>query len=247
MFSENEKQFLINKYEEMETPLYYDYTTGWEQLFEFFPTVSMLSMLILGFITSGLFSCEYAWKADAIFFSTERGKNKAITAKLATGFLIVTVGYIAAVAIYSFITLGYLGADGASCAIQLISWKSFYNLQIWQEYFLVVFGGYVGCLFISTLCMFVSAKSRSAAVSMVIPFVLLFIPSFVGMIQNPLVTKILGLLPDQLLQVNMALVYFNLYELGGKVVGALGLIFAIYGIFTVCLFPITYSVFKQKQ
>ena len=227
--------------------MYYDYTSGWKQLFEFFPTVIMLTMLVLGFITSGLFSCEYAWKADAIFFSTERGKNKAITAKLAAGFLIVTAAYIAAVTIYSLITLGYLGADGAGCAIQLISWKSFYNLQIWQAYLLVVLGGYVGSLFISALCMLVSAMSRSAVVAMVIPFVLLFVPSFVGMVQNPLVTKILGLLPDQLLQVNMVLVYFNLYELGGKVAGALGLLFAIYGIFTVFLFPVTYRVFGSRE
>lgn len=245
MYSEEEKRFLSEQYETLETPFYYDYVTGWEQLFQFFPTVIMLTMLVVGFIISSLFSCEYAWKTDAIFFSSEMGKNKAIIAKLTAGFCIVTIVYFAAAAIYSLITLGYLGTDGANCVIQLISWKSFYNIKIWQEYLLIILGGYVGCLFISSLCMFASAKCKMAVVAIVIPFALLFVPSFVGMIQSSSVNRIMGLLPDQLLQVNMVLVYFNMYQIGGKVVGALGPLFAIYCMLTIVMFPVTYKTFRN--
>ena len=66
-FSEEEKAFLVEKYQEMEIPLYYDYADGWKQLFEFAPTLLMIMVLILGLPCSQSFSCEYQYKADSVF------------------------------------------------------------------------------------------------------------------------------------------------------------------------------------
>ena len=49
-FSEGEKAFLIGRFEELETPLFYDYLYGWDQLFEYAPTVIMITVLILGIL-----------------------------------------------------------------------------------------------------------------------------------------------------------------------------------------------------
>lgn len=247
MYSDKEKEFLIGRYEAIEKPFYYDYVEGWRQLFEYSMTVIMFTMLALGFITSGIFANEFAWKTDAIFFSTEKGRHVAIRAKLLAGFIIVTAIYFFIICVFSVVTLGYLGADGANCPIQLIQWKSIYNLKIWQEYVLIVLGGYLGCLFISALCMFVSAKTKSSVVAVVIPFVLLFAPSFVGIVDNHIVMKILGLLPDQLLQINMVTVYFNIYKIGGEIVDAMLILFVMYSVFTLILFPATYEVYRKKQ
>ena len=61
--------------------------------------------------------------------------------------------------------------------------------------------------------------TRSAVVSITFPFVLLFLPSFVGNIGA--ISGMPGLMPDQLLQIGVAVRLFNLNEFGNTVVGAL--------------------------
>lgn len=247
-FSDAEKKYLIRQYETIETPFYYDYMKGWTQLFQFSPTIIMITMLFLGYLVAGIFANEFAWRADDIFYASFHGRNKAILAKVKAGVGIVTAIYWAAVLFYSVVVLGYLGADGWNCPIQadFTGWKCFYNLMVWQKYLLIIVGGYVGCLFITALCMFVSARFKSAVLAVMIPFVLIFLPSFVGSIETTMVTKILGLLPDRLLQVGNALSYFDLYTVGGKVVGAVPVLFVIYGGLTIVLLPVIYCTGKRS-
>ena len=247
-FSDAEKAYLIHQYETLETPFYYDYLQGWAQLFDWYPMVAMITMMILGYLVSGIFSNEFQWKADAVFFSAKHGRNKAVSAKVKAGFSIVTVIYWGMVLLYTAVVLIYFGADGAACPIQAnwMTWKSFYNIQIWQEYLLLVIGGYIGCLFISFLVMFISAIGKSAVIAVMTPVILIFLPSFVGNIESSITDKILGLLPDQLLQVNRALQYFNLYEMGGKVIAALPILLVLYGVLTIVLIPLVYQVYRKR-
>lgn len=78
------------------------------------------------------------------------------------------------------------------------------------------------------------------------PVLLIFLPSFVANIDSPAVDKILGLLPDQLLQINRALSYFILYELGSKVVGAVPILFVLYGVLALVLIPMVYKVYRKS-
>lgn len=92
-YSENEKLFLVKQYEKLETPFYYEYSDGWEALLEYAPSITMLLVLIVGFLVSGIFSDEIQLKADSIFFSTKLGRNKAVIAKMKAGFIIITSIY----------------------------------------------------------------------------------------------------------------------------------------------------------
>ena len=248
-FSEEEKAFLVEKYQEMETPLYYDYADGWKQLFEFAPTLLMIMVLILGFLAASLFSCEYQYKADSVFFASCHGRGRAVSAKIKAGFLLITGIYWLSVLLYVGIVLGILGADGANCVIQTGrgGWKSFYNITYWQEGLLVFAGGYAGCLFILFLTMLISAASRSAVVAVMTPFILIFVPSFLGGIRFPLINKILGLMPDQLLQMNMVVSYFNLYSIAGRIMGAAGIILVVYSVMTVMICPLLYRIYRKAQ
>lgn len=248
-YSSQEKEYLIRQYENLDTPLYYDYMAGWQQLFEFAPTIVMLVMLILGYLVAGLFSNEFTWKSDAVFFSSVYGRNKAVSAKIKAGFWIVTTIYFVAFLVYSVIVLLYLGADGWNLPIQSswTAWKSFYNITNLQNFFLIAIGGYIGCLFISLLSMLVSAKTRSSVLAVMIPFILIFIPSFIANIDSPLVSKIIGLLPDQLLQIGNALKCFNLYSIGGNVIGEVPVIIILYAVLSVVILPILYQIYRNTQ
>lgn len=248
-FSDEEKAYLIRQYTTLRTPFYYDYMKGWTQLFEFAPTIIMIVVLILGYLVAGIFSNEFAWKADAVFFSSMYGRNKAVRAKIGAGFSIVSAVYWLTVLAYTAVLLFYFGADGWACPVQadFSGWKCFYHITVLEKYVLIVLGGYIGCLFISFLNMVVSARTKSAVFAVMVPVVLIFVPSFLGNIDSPIINKLLGLLPDQLLQTGVALNLFNLYSLGGKILGAVPILLVLYAVLTGILLPVLYQEYRKKQ
>ena len=248
-FSEKEKEYLIKQYETLETPLYYDYQAGWKSLFTYSPSVIMILTLILGFICAGIFSGEFQQKSNAVFYSSYYGRSKATAAKIKAGLIVVTGIYWSVFLLYTGLVLGILGADGAGCPIQTVSsgWKSIYNITNLQEYILIVCGGYLGCLFLLLLTMLVSAKTNSAVMAVLIPFIFIFLPSFLSGINSIFLKKITGLLPDQLLQINMAVRFFNIYEIQGRIFPAVPVLVVLYGILSVLIVPAIYIVYRNKQ
>ena len=67
-FSQAEKDFMIQKYEELKTPFYYEYIDGWSALLQNISTFILMLALVIGFLVSGIFSDEFQSKADSIFF-----------------------------------------------------------------------------------------------------------------------------------------------------------------------------------
>lgn len=247
MYSERQKEFFLSQYRKLETPFYYDDTDGWDAVLTYSQTVIMLTMLILSFLVCGIFSSEFQLKADAVFFSSEKGRKNGVRAKIGAGLVIITVVYWEVVLLYTGIVLGVLGAGGGSCPIQagFHGWKSFYNITFFQEYLLTAFGGYIGTLFILTAAMLVSATTKSAVIAVTLPVVVLFLPTFIGGLSS--VSGVLGLLPDQLLQAGYAVSYFNAYEIGGKVIGALPILLTVYSVLFAALVPVLYWMYRRAE
>lgn len=88
--------------------------------------------------------------------------------------------------------------------------------------------------------MLVSARTRSAAVAVTVPFALLFLPVLLGSLTSARAgsSAVLGLLPDALLQIPQTVKLFNLYALGGQVTGSVPLLFLLYGGLTLLLLPV---------
>lgn len=246
-FSEAEKAYLIRRYEALETPMYYDYQAGWDALFEYAPMVLMIVTLTLGFLCAGIFSGEFQQKSSAVFFSSRYGRDQAVKAKIKAGLLVVTAVYWGCLLLYTGLVLGILGADGAGCPIQTSRWKSMYQLTNLEEYVWIALGGYLGCLFLLLLTMWVSAKTNSAVVAVMVPFALIFLPSFLSGTGIPILNQVLGLLPDQLLQMNMVIVHFNLYSIGGRVVSSVPLLAGGYALLSLLLIPAIYHTYRRKQ
>lgn len=247
LFTEKEKLYLVEQYETLKTPFYYTYAEGWEQLLYNSPFVIMVGALILGYLAAGIFANEFKWKSDAVFFSARYGRDKATAAKIGAGFVMVTSLYWGAVLVYTLLTLGCLGFDGWNCPIQVDLWKVFYHLKLWQAWALAAVGGYIGSLFFVFLTMWVSAKTRSSLFAVTVPFLLIFLPSFLDNLNIDKLSKLLGLFPDQLLQIYQALRYFYVYEIGGKVFNVMTLLLVIYSLLTAVLAPMMYREFRRKQ
>lgn len=95
--------------------------------------------------------------------------------------------------------------------------------------------------------MLVSAWAKSSVIAVTIPFILLFLPSFLSVEGTPFPGDVLGLLPNRLLEMNMTLVYFNLYQIGGKVTGAAEILFPLYAVPAVLLCPLIYRIYKNVE
>lgn len=246
-FSPAEKEFLIQQFENVRQPLYYAAADGWDQLFYTAPSLITVLAIMCGFLVSGIFSCEKQWKCDAVFFSSFHGRKKACKAKIGAGVAIATIIYWASMLLCSGIILGCMGAGGANTMIQaqFFGSDSFYNITVWQEFFLILFGGYAGCLFFVLLAMLVSAKSGSAIFAVTIPFILILLPQFLSNMEIPKLDRLLGILPDQLLSVSLVLRGYNLYDFAGKIVGALPILLVVYPALCLVLLPVIYTIYKK--
>ena len=246
LFNEKERAYLLREYGALETPFYVDYNEGWQQVLYYAPFVIMVSALILGYLCAGIFANEYRWKADSVYFSAKHGRDRAVWAKIKAGFLLVTGLYWAAVLVYSLVGLGILGFDGWSCPLQIDLWKSFYRMSLWQAWLLTVTAGYIGNLVFAFFTMWVSAKTRSAVFAGTVPFLLAFVPNFLANLGSDTISKLLGLFPDQLLQVYQALRYFYVYDLGFGVFNAMELQLPLWTLLIMALIPLMYRQFRRR-
>ena len=57
-FTKEEQQYLLQRYEAMQTPLYYEAADGWDKLFERLPSLLMILVLILALIISVWTNCN---------------------------------------------------------------------------------------------------------------------------------------------------------------------------------------------
>lgn len=247
LYSEPEKQFLLKRYRDLETPLYYDYVGGWDGLQYGIGLLISIFALVITFLAAGIFSDEFRWKSDAVFFSTRHGRQKGIRSKVAAGFLMATALYWAGVIPYCLFTLCYLGFDGWNCPVQIMYWKSFYHISVLQLSLMTVVFGYIGTLFLTFLTMWVSGKTKSAVFSVIVPFIIIFLPSILENIGNSTVNQIIGLLPDRLLIGDSVVTAFSLYSVGKSVFGAAQILPWLYLILTVLLVPAMYRGFSKKQ
>lgn len=248
-YSESEKEFLLEQYGKLKTPLYYEFSEGWTSFFSNVHTVQTMIVLVLGFLLSGLFAREVQLRADAVFFTSYYGRTKAVKAKLLAGVLLTTVVYWSVMLLYSLLILGIIGLDGAFCMIQtsMVEWNTFYNITMIQKYLLILFGGYIGTMFFEGLTMLISAKTKSAVLAVMTPFVLGFLPGYLTMINIPMISKIVGVLPNRLLQFSMALRSFELYSVGGQIMGSVPILLVGYGVLTPFLYPMVYRVFRRIE
>lgn len=244
-FTQAEKDFMIQKYKELKTPFYYEYIDGWAALLQNISTFILVLALVIGFLVSGIFSDEFQTKADSIFFSARFGRSRGIFAKVGAGFYITTGFYLMFVFLYTFIVLFVLGADGASCPIQLDLWRSVYNITFLQAYLFIVLGGYIGTIFAATLAMLASAFTHSTPTAVIVPFIVLCVFPFLSRIIT--LPGLCSFFPDQLLEIYLDIKEAGLITLGSKVTTIATVIVPVYAVVCLIFQPILYRVYQKVE
>ena len=114
-----EKQaFLMEQYDKIDTPFTYEAYDSWDTMLMYATTCGLILIIVISFITAGVFAEEFQYKADAVFFSTRYGRSKAVHAKIRAGLIIATVVYGIGIGLLSIISFSVMGISGASTAYQ---------------------------------------------------------------------------------------------------------------------------------
>ena len=83
--------------------------------------------------------------------------------------------------------------------------------------------------------------------SVIVPFVVLFAPAVIKFGNSRLAEKVDGLMPYQLVQMNFTICEFYIYEIFGKIVGAVGILLILYAVAAVILHWGIYMVFRKGE
>ena len=247
LFDENEKAFLIEQYREMKAPLYYEDYDGWKSALSYAQTIIMLIMLVSAFLVSGIFSNEFSWKSDSIF-SQQNTEGIGGTRAKDHGRIYRGISYL----LYCNIAVFTCGIGMSWIA----RWKChdtdrLLALEIFLQYHLyaVVFAHGSCRIYWNRICLFlsmlVSAKTHTAVVAVTIPFAILFLPLFVS--NFDFLSGILGVFPDRLLRINEIINTFDLYHIGGKIVGSIPIMLVIYPILSILMVPLMYHVYHKTE
>ena len=248
-YSEEEKQYILSQYASFDAPMSVGYHEGWVQASEQIPTLLKYGIILLSFLLAGIFSDEFSLKTDSIYYNTLYGRTKATAVKVGTGLLIITATYWICVAVYSVIVLGSLGIDGANYCIQSHAsyWNIRDNMTFLQKYLLTIGAGYVGYLFIGSLIMWISAKTKSSVLAVLIPSLVILLPDYLRENNSNIVFFVVGILPDRLLDIWEAIQYLYLYSFAGHVMAAVPILLTIYPCLTVALVYLCYHEYRHKQ
>lgn len=248
-YTDEEKQYITDRYCSLQVPFEIGYHEGWVQVSKYAPSLMKYCIILLSFSLAGIFSDEFTWKTDSVYYNTYHGRTVSVAMKLLLGFLIITLVYWLCMGSFSVVILSALGTDGAKHFIQSCSenWNIRYSMTFQQYYWLILGAGYLGFLFFGFLIMWISAKTKSSVFAVLIPPLMLLLPMFLHEIYNYFMRKAIGLLPHWLMDIRQALRYQYLYKVGGHITCLIPIILILYSYLTIALIFLCYREYRHKQ
>ena len=172
--------FLLHQYEKIKKPFYYEATDPWETMYLYVSTFSIILVVVIGFLTSGIFTEEFQNRSASVFFSTRFGRSKSVRNKVFSGIIITILVYGCGMGLMSVIFFAVIGTSGADVAYQSLFPYAIYSVTCSQMYWIMVLSGFVASLLSAAVAMFVASKTKAISLSVAAPFVLFCVSPLLG-------------------------------------------------------------------
>ncbi|MGI5873728.1 MAG: ABC transporter permease [Bacillota bacterium] len=239
-----EKQtFLMEQYEKIDTPFTYEAYDSWDNMLMYATNCGLILIIVISFITAGIFAEEFQYKADAVFFSTRYGRSKAVHTKIRAGLIIATLVYGIGIGLLSAISFSVMGTSGASTAYQFFQPYAVYSVTFGQMYGILVLSGYIASLLAASVSMLIASKTKTMSIAIIVPAILFYVSPFLGR-ALPFRT-FFSLTPDQLMNiVNCARIPY-IYQVGSIVFRQIPFIIVFYAVIAVAFLPIVYRNYHK--
>ena len=248
-FSDNEKDFWLNRISSIETPYEYGYHAGWEML------LNCAELFIIGIIgicicVSGTFSGEYQSGADSIILSSRYGKSKLITAKILAAFVYSLLIFTLFVLVGCGIQLVTFGTDGWDLPIQVLNSITPYSLTLLEATLIEVATLYLILLGMVSVTLLLSAKMKSSVPVLVINILIMMLPMFFGISETSGIwNRILVLLPYRAAQPVFSSDFYSYfgYPLGGLIFDIVTIRMLLYVVIAFLCMPFAKQTWKRHQ
>ena len=247
-YSESDKEYFIEKNENLTTPFYYAYNSGWNKLLGISHVSLMVIALVVCITLAPIFSSEYQTGADAILLSTKYGGNQLITAKIIASFMLTGMIYGLGILVLTIVTLLIYGGSGWKCSLQVLNFLAPADINLLQTYLYVLLAGYFMCLFMQGITLLLSAKMASPFPVIICAMVFYFVPSFLPYSRSSRTyNNILNLLPAKMAAAYTALTKYEVFHVLGLKISYPVMLILVALIVAAVTLPFAYRGFHKHQ
>lgn len=246
---------LASKAEEMygylsnEYKAYYDYGWGWSRLHAMQTVLPFTIGLLLIVALTPMFSYEYGKKTDSLLLSAKYGKSKLIKAKMIVGFSLAVLSWLLIQLINIAIIFSFFGIEGSKSFVQ--NWAvnpSPYAFTYLTSYLAVTAMSFVGLLFLTSMILLISSRSKTAFISLIISAIITLLPTVhLDILASRIVQKILMFLPTNILIGVNHFKTFEAFYLFGNVIMLPSTAMVVASILSILMVMGAYFGFKRHQ
>lgn len=244
-YTDQEKDFWIEKSSKVKTPFEYDFYYGWSNTFNSYQ-MTVVTIIAVCICLSSIFSGEYQSGADNIILTSKYGKSKAITAKIIASIIFATIVFV----VYLIFSVGSVllmfGTDGWNLPIQIMNILSVYPLTFLEAFLFNVGISYAILLGMVGLTLFLSSKLKGSIAVFIIDIAIIMIPSFFRITsQFGLWNKTLLLMPYNSIFNNFSKMVS--YQFGGLVIDLPLMTILTYLVLMFITFILARRIFRKHQ
>ena len=202
MMTDAEKEYWMEREDDIERPFTYGYAGSWNQMLDDFIYINMILILAIVICLSNIFSDEHLKRTDQQILCSKHGKGRFFFAKTAAG---LTFGVICSVLMFLVFVVSDIcvyGPQGSSVVIQFYRPLCSRSLTMGQTVFLL--GGICIILGIvySILSMFLSEAVNNAIAVMAIMTGGMLLTMLIQIpYQHRFISQVYSLLPTRILNV----------------------------------------------
>lgn len=237
------KEYLKRQFAKVRTPLEYEPSDAFRITGPFAVAYGLLLVLVISFLTVGVFSDEMNSESRFVYYSTKYGPTRGAAAKILAVFIIATMLYWSGMLLMSLISFDGMGTGGAFAPIQTESPYSMYGINFLERYLLILLSGYVACLFSAGMTLLLFVKTKSAISAMSISFLLFAgLPLLAG---NGGFENYRMLTPDRLFHVPENINLPCVYQLGNIVCSQSTLLIVLYSLLLIPAVAVLYRCFRN--
>lgn len=202
--SEKEKAMVIERASKIDKPYKFEYFGSWNQIYDVFSFIILISFVIIIFQISSIYSVE-AENSMEILLRSLGGKQvrKIIYRKIAATFALVTIEVLLVSLIFTLVSFYYTGLRGFNAPVQLFYFNSIYNYSFGQTYILIILGFLLGSLAIAMMTFLINRFAKRSFQAFILGLSALLLPKLLGfiMVNNNIFLKILRSMPINLIQI----------------------------------------------
>ena len=244
-YTEQEKEYWLEKSSEVEEPFKYDFYYGWSNTFNSYQMM-IITIIAVCICLSSIFSGEYQSGADNIILTSKYGKSKAITAKIIASYIFATIIFV----VYLLFAVGSIflmfGTSGWNLPIQIMNILSIYPLTFLGAFLYNVAISYVILLGMVGLTLFLSSKLKGSIAIFIIDIAIIMIPTFFSITSAfGLWNKTLLLMPYNAICTNFSRMVS--YQFGSIVIDLPSMIIVTYLILMIFTLLFARRTFRKHQ